>query len=362
MRTFTPRAVRDQMLAILESWGVPADLAETTATVLLHADLSGIDSHGISMLPLYHRHVVEGRLDVRARPRVVKETPGTALLDAGDGLGHGATVRAMELALTKAERTGVGVVAVRRSHHFGAAGYYASLAAAAGMVGLVTSTTPTLAVVPTRGTAPVLGTNPLAFAAPTTDPGRPFVLDMSTSSVALNKLKIHDYLDKPLPVGWVVDGAGQPVTDPHDAYARVRAQRDGGLTPLGGTEVMSSHKGYGLATMVQILAGALAGAAFAPRRTNPAGPPDIGHCCVAIDPEAFHGRQAFAAAVSHIVDTLRAQPPASLDKPVLVAGDPERLARLERTASGIPLSDALLRELRDVCSASGAAFVLEEGS
>lgn len=359
MRTFTPQAVRDQMLAVLDSWGVADDVAETTTTVLLYADLAGIDSHGISMLPIYHRLVVEGRLDVRARPRILRETSGTALLDAGDGLGHGATVRAMELALAKAQRTGVGAVAVRRSHHFGAAGYYATLAAQAGMVGVVTSTTPTRAVVPTRGTRPVLGTNPLAFAAPTTDPGRPFVLDMSTSSVALNKLKVHDYLDKPLPAGWVVDGSGQPVTDPHDAYARVRAQRDGGLTPLGGSEVMSSHKGYGLATMVQILAGALAGAGFAPRREDPSSPPDIGHFCLAVDPAAYHGREAFAVAVSEIVDTLRAQPPASPDKPVLVPGDPERLARLERTASGIPLSDTLLCQLRDVCSVSGAAFLLE---
>ncbi|WP_205739766.1 Ldh family oxidoreductase [Georgenia sp. SYP-B2076] len=358
LRRFHPEVVRAQILAVLDAWGMPEDLAAVSADVMVDTDLAGIDSHGISMLPSYQGLVDEGRMDIAARPLVVHETATTALLDAQDGLGHPTTAEAMALAVAKARTAGMGAVAVHRSHHFGAAGYYARIAADAGMVGLVTTTTRARAVVPTRGSTPLLGTNPIAFAAPTTDPERPFLLDMSTSSVAVNKVKVYDFLDKPLPAGWVLDGQGLPVTDPHAAHARLRAQEEGGLTPLGGTEALSSHKGYGLGVMVQILAGALSGALFAPEKGRP-GPDDIGHFCLAIDPAAFGGAETFRPAVSEIVDTLHVHPSTSPDRPVLVAGDPERLARAERSEHGIPISDALLDLLAGICTAAGADFLLE---
>jgi LDH2 family malate/lactate/ureidoglycolate dehydrogenase len=247
---------------------------------------------------------------------------------------------------------------VHRSHHFGAAGYYAKIAAGAGLVGLVTSTTRTKAVVPTRGARPVLGTNPLAFAAPSDDPEAPFVLDMSTSTVAVNKVKVYDYLGRDLPAGWVLDSTGEPVTDSRAAYAHLRGEEGGGLSPLGGSEALSSHKGYGLAVMVQILAGALAGAAFAPLKdTDDAD--DIGHFCLALDPAFFGEPGVFTAAVSQILDTLRAEPAASPDRPVLVAGDEERRVRAERLTAGIPVSAALREQLREVCARTGTVFLLE---
>ncbi len=359
LRRFRPETVRAQILAVLGAWGMPEDLAAVSADVMVDTDLAGIDSHGISMLPSYQSLVLEGRLNVGARPRVEHETATTALLDGLDGLGHPIATAAMGLAVAKARTAGLGAVAVRRSHHFGAAGYYARIASDAGMVGLVTTTTRTRAVVPTGGSTPLLGTNPIAFAAPTTDPKRPFLLDMSTSSVAVNKVKVYDYLGKPLPAGWVLDGDGEPVTDPHAAHARLRAQDEGGLTPLGATAALSSHKGYGLGVMVQILAGALSGAMFAPEKGRE-GPDDIGHFCLAIDPAAFGGAETFAQAVSAIVDTLHAHPSASPGRPVLVAGDPERLSREERSERGIPLSDALLELLGGICAAAGADYLLEE--
>jgi LDH2 family malate/lactate/ureidoglycolate dehydrogenase len=203
----------------------------------------------------------------------------------------------------------------------------------------------------------VLGTNPLAFAAPTANSEEPFLLDMSTSTVAMNKVKVYDYLDKPLPAGWVLDGLARPVTDPHAAYSQLREQQDGGLSPLGGTESLSSHKGFGLAVMVQILAGALAGASFAPLR-DAADPNNIGHFCLAIDPGFFGEPELFAASVSQIVNILRSEPPASPDHPVLVAGDPERTSRYARLHSGIPVSDALVDQIRDICTQNEAPFHL----
>ena len=357
MKQYEPDTVRKQILAVLHAWGMVPERAEITAEVMVDTDLIGVDSHGISMLPMYQRLIDAGKLNARADAVIGREGPSTAVIDGGHNLGHSTMVTAMQLATSKARETGVGVVTVRRSHHFGAAGYYAKLAADAGQIGLVTSTTPTKTVVPTRGSRPVLGTNPLAFAAPSANEAEPFLLDMSTSTVAMNKVKVYDYLNKPLPAGWVLDGAGQPVTDSHAGYSQLRVQQEGGLSPLGGTESLSSHKGYGLAVMVQILAGALAGATFAPLR-EPADPNDIGHFCLAIDPGFFGEPEQFTAAVSQIVDTLRSEPSASPDRAVLVAGDAERTVRAERLKSGIPLSDGLVGHIRDICSQNEAPFHL----
>lgn len=357
MKQYAADTVREQILAVLSAWGMNPERATITAEVMVDTDLLGIDSHGISMLPMYQRLIDAGKINTRAESVISRESSATAVIDGGDNLGHSTMVTAMQLATSKAQETGVGVVTVRRSHHFGAAGYYARLAVDVGQIGLVTSTTPTKTVVPTRGSRPVLGTNPLAFAAPSANTAEPFLLDMSTSTVAMNKVKVYDYLNKPLPAGWVLDGAGRPVTDSRVGHTQLRDQQEGGLSPLGGTESLSSHKGYGLAVMVQILAGALAGATFAPLR-EPADPNDIGHFCLAIDPWFFGEPGDFAASVSQIVDTLRAEPPASPDRPVLVPGDLERALRAERLRDGIPLSDGLVEHIRDICERNEAPFHL----
>nr|WP_245192584.1 Ldh family oxidoreductase [Arthrobacter pigmenti] len=352
---YSAELVRKQILAVLSVWGMAAEKAAITAGVMVETDLAGIDSHGISMLPSYQRLIDSNKLQIRADPVTVLESPATAVVDARDNLGHATMVYAMQLASSKARENGVGVVTVRRSHHFGAAGYYAKIAADAGLLGLVTSTTRTKAVVPTRGSRPLLGTNPLAFAAPSA--GHPFVLDMSTSTVAVNKVKVYDYRGQDLPAGWVLDSLGNAVTDSRAAYTQLQGEEQGGLSPLGGTELLSSHKGYGLAVMVQILAGALAGAAFAPLKdTDDAD--DIGHFCLAIDPASFGDPESFTAAVSAILDTLRSESSASQDLPVLVAGDKERRMRDERLEAGIPLSSALVEQVRLVCSKSEAEFLL----
>jgi hypothetical protein len=154
---------------------------------------------------------------------------------------------------------------VRNSHHFGAAGYYARLAAAQGLVALITSSACTVLMVPTRGTVPLLGSNPIAFAAPMAG-GAPFVLDMATSTVATNKVKVYELNNKPVPAGWVADEQGAPVTDAAEAMDVIFRRPGGGITPLGGAEVTGGHKGYGLGLMVQVLSATLTGAAFAPLR------------------------------------------------------------------------------------------------
>lgn len=355
--------LRAQIVAVLGAWGMDPDTIETTAEVMTETDLSGVDSHGISMLMDYDGSRLKGRLNLRARPRVVRENAVTARIDADAGLGHPAAAMGMRLAIDKARALGVGAVAVFNSHHFGAAGYYANLAAAAGLIGMVTSATRSINTVPTHGAIPVLGTNPIAFAAPA-GRNRPFSLDMATSSTAANKVKVYELRDKTLPPGWVQDAGGRPVTDATlamDTLYNRRAHGGGGLTPLGGTAENASHKGYGLAMMAHVLGGVLSGASFSPirnRTQQPQDPDNLGHFFLAIDPGAFRDAGAFEDDLDEVIDVLRATPPADPARPVLVAGDPEAATRAQRLRDGVPMPQRLLDQLREVCTRSGAPYLL----
>jgi len=281
-------------------------------------------------------------------------------VDGDAGLGHVAAVVGMELAITKAKSAGVGVVCVRNSTHFGAAGYYAAMASRAGLLGMVTCTTRGNPVLPTRSAVPVLGTNPIAFAAPTRR-NTSFLLDMSTSTVAQNKVKVFDLQGRPLPPGWVLDERGEPVTDAARAMDLVTIRHTGGMSALGGTAEMSSHKGYGLSVMVQILSATLAGGSFTPirRRTQGRGDPDgIGHFFMALDPTAFRDEGEFEHDLDDVIDVLHAATPTSPDEPVLVAGEPEAIARAERARTGIPVPASLADRIRAICERAGAPFLL----
>jgi LDH2 family malate/lactate/ureidoglycolate dehydrogenase len=327
---------------------------------MVGTDLAGVDSHGVSMLMDYESSKQKGKLNLKAAPRIVRENAVTALIDADAGLGHPASVMAMNLAIDKARQAGVGVVTVRNSHHFGAAGYYAAMAAKAGLLGMVTSATRTMAVVPTRAKASLLGTNPIAFAAPAKR-NAPFLLDMATSSAANGKVKVYGLNGRTLPAGWVLDDAGQAVTDPDAAWDILYHSKKGGLTPLGATAEMSSHKGYGLALMAHILGGTLAGASFSPLRVKtqkPSDPDRLGHFFMAIDPDAFRAEGAFEDDLDEVIDVLHATPPVDPAKPVLVPGDPEAASREKRLQQGIPLPESLLVKIRAICERSGVPFLL----
>src|SRR5213079_2429312 len=254
MTRVLPKQIREQLVSVFRAWSMSDAHAETTAEMMLETDLRGVDSHGISMLPTYDRDVRSGRLNMRPVFKTVREGPATALIDADRSLGHPVSVRAMNLAVDKCRETGVAVVSVFNSHHFGAAGCYARIAAERGVIGMVTSATRGVSMVPTFAAEPIMGTNPLAFAAPAKR-NPPFQLDMATTTVAAGRVKVHKLNHWPLPPGWVVDGSGRPVTDPEEAFRYVFERPEGGITPLGGTRELGGHKGYGLAVLVHILAG-----------------------------------------------------------------------------------------------------------
>jgi LDH2 family malate/lactate/ureidoglycolate dehydrogenase len=254
----------------------------------------------------------------------------------------------------------VAVVAVFNSHHFGAAGCYAKIAADRGVIGMVTSATRGVTLVPTFAAEPVMGTNPLAFAAPARK-NASFELDMATTTVAAGKVKVYKLNHKPVPAGWVVDGDGRAVTDEARAFEHVFERPEGGITPLGGSRELGGHKGYGLAVLVHILGGTLAGASFSPlrNRTQRASDPhNIGHFFMAIDPRAFRDEGQFESDLDDVIDVLHGAKRANPDQPVLVAGDPERLTRAERIERGVPIPDDLMTQLRDVAAAAQVPFVL----
>jgi LDH2 family malate/lactate/ureidoglycolate dehydrogenase len=353
-----------QLVSVLGAWGMSAPHAETTADVMVETDLRGVDSHGISMLPTYDREFRAGRLNMKPAFRTVREAPAFALLDADASLGHPVSVHAMNLAVDKCLASGVAVVAVRNSHHFGAAGCYSKIAAERGVIGLVTSATRGVTMVPTFAAEPVMGTNPLAFAAPARR-NEAFQLDMATTTVAAGKVKVHKLNHRPVPASWVVDGDGRPVTDAEQAFGYVFERPDGGISPLGGTRELGSHKGYGLAVLVHILAGTLSGASFSPLRNRtqrPSDPHDIGHFFLAIDPRAFRGNGEFEEDLDQVIEVLHAARRADPTQPVLVAGDPEMATRRQRLESGVPIPDDLMAQLREVADRARVPFLLAVGS
>ena len=329
-----------------------------TADVIAYADTHGIDSHGVLMLPLYDELRRDSKLHLSAEPKLVRDRGATCLWDGSGGLGHHPSRLAMEMAIKKAKTFGIGMASVRGSQHYGAAGAYAMQAAEQGLLGISTSAVYRPGIVPTGGRIPMLGTNPIAFAAPG-GAQPPFCLDMATSTVAVGKLKLAKLSGRQLPSGWSVDREGQPITDPEKAL-EIRH-----LTPLGALPELSSHKGYGLATMVEILSTVLSGACFAPLHgeMRPGQKvSDVGHFFMAIDPTFLREEGAFEADFDALTSALRETPSINAAFPVQVAGDPERIQASHRRREGIPLPLEVVAMVEKLCAAAGCAFQLKETS
>ena len=346
---------RAQLKAILSAWGMPEDNAEATADILSWADLHGVDSHGISMIPGYDRMRRSARANMKARPRIIKETPVSALVDGEGGLGHVPARFAMQVAIDKAKQSGIAITAVRNSSHFGATGYYSLMAAKEGLIGMACTSNSVAQAAPTFGREAKLGTDPWSFAAPSAD-GRPFLLDMATTTVAAGRIRNKANEGLACPPGWVLDKNGQPSTDPAEAR-----EKGGFLTSLGGSPEGSSYKGYGLAAMVNILASCLSGSTLItdPMAGKKPQGNDIGHCFIAIDPGLFRDHEEFTADVTRFCNDLRATKPIDPGHPVMVAGDPQWNYAATRMREGIPVGAGLMSQIRQVAQACAAPWLLD---
>jgi L-2-hydroxycarboxylate dehydrogenase (NAD+) len=349
-----PDELRDLCVRALEKMDVPGDAARVTADVLLTADLRGIDSHGVARLGFYLERLRDGTMLPRAPIQTVHETGVTAVIDAGGGMGPPVSRQAMEWAIQKALDAGAGFVAVRNSNHYGIAGYYAMMALEHNCIG-VSMTNAFVFVVPTFARKAMLGTNPIALAAPAGEE-RPFVLDMATSAVPFGKLEIHERLEESIPPGWAIDEIGEPATDPGRVMDNLRERRGvgGGLLPLGGAgDLLGGHKGYGLAMLVDILCGVLAGALYAdlvyPTASDGAARPSgIGHFFAALRVDAFRQADEFKAAMDDLQRRLKDAPRAEGQERIYIHGEKEFEEAERRTRQGIPLSLSVLAELREI--------------
>ena len=331
------------------SAGVPAEDAKICADVLIESDKRGIDSHGVGRFkPIYLDRIKEGIQFVKTNFEVVRETPSTAVIDGHDGMGHVIGVKAMKIAIEKAKKCGLAMTAVRNSTHYGIAGYYALMAAKEDMI-CFTGTNARPSIAPTFGVENMLGTNPLTIGFPS-DEEFPFVIDCATSIAQRGKIEHYARINKTMPSGWVIDEKGHAVTDPNVALTGLTSGTCA-LTPVGGIgDELAGYKGYGWATVVEVLSAALQGGSFLKTLSgiNADGshrPYHLGHWFIAIQIAAFTDPAAFKKTTGDILRELRASKKAEGHDRIYTAGEKEYLAFLERSKTGIPLNPAVRKSL-----------------
>lgn len=329
--------------------GVPEEDAAVCADVLISADKRGIDSHGIGRLkPIYYDRIKLGIQNAVTEFEIVREGPTTAVIDGHDGMGHVIAKRAMQMAIDKAKKYGMGMVAVRNSTHYGIAGYYPLMAIENDMIG-ITGTNARPSIAPTFGVENMLGTNPLTFGMPS-DEEFPFFLDCATSVSQRGKLEVYDRAGKDLPPGWVIGEDGKTRTDTHQILEDL-VKGKAALTPLGGIgEDGAGYKGYGYAAVVEILSAALQQGAFMKgllgfNEDGERCPYRLGHFFMAIDINAFIEPAEFKKTTGDILRGLRNSKVAPGCERIYTAGEKEYLTWKERKDKGVPVNPALQKHI-----------------
>ena len=332
--------------------GVPESDAQIVSDVLIESDKRGIDSHGIGRLkPIYIDRIDAGILNPKTKIDIVKETETTAVLDGNNGMGHVVSKKAMQIAIDKAKKHGMGMTAVRNSTHYGIAGYYSLMAIQAGMIG-ITGTNARPSIAPTFGVENMLGTNPLTVGFPT-DEEFPFVLDCATSVSQRGKIELYSRAGKKLPEGWVIGRDGKTRTDTDQVLVDLTKGK-AALAPIGGIgEENAGYKGFGYATVVEVLSAALQGGAFlkALNGFDSDGkriPDPLGHFCMAIDTQAFLGLDVFKKIAGSIMRELRNSEVAPGAERIYTAGEKEWIAWNYRKEHGCPVPPALQKQMTEL--------------
>jgi (2R)-3-sulfolactate dehydrogenase (NADP+) len=318
--------------AALRSAGAAEGMARATAEALVHAEASGVPTHGLARLALYCGHLRAGRADGSAAPSIVREHEGCCLIDAAGGLAYEALALASAEAVRRARRSGIAFTGVTGSHHAGAMAYHLQPVVDAGMVGIGFTNSPA-AINAWGGKRPLFGTNPIAAVFPRRSQP-PLLIDLSLTEVVRGKIMLHAERGEPIPLGWALDREGNPTTD-------AKAALTGSLAAIGGA------KGAMLALTVELLCCALTGAAFGFENDSffePGGPARIGHALLAIDPSAVAGREVFMARIETLVAAMMA------DEAVRLPGSRRHAALAKARAEGVALSDSLLAQIRQLAA------------
>jgi LDH2 family malate/lactate/ureidoglycolate dehydrogenase len=328
--------------------GVPEDEAKICADVLMESDRRGIESHGCNRFKsIYVDRILAGIQNPVTEFEIIKQSPTTAVVDGHDGMGMIVAYRSMKMAIEMAKKYGMGMVAARNSTHYGIAGYYATMATKENMIG-ITGTNARPSIAPTFGVENMLGTNPLTFGIPT-DEEFPFVLDCATSISQRGKIEYYARIGKDTPEGMVIGKDGKPITDSNQILIDL-VNGDAALAPLGGIgEELGGYKGYGYATVVEILSAALQAGSYL-RMLSGIGrhgekiPYHLGHFFIAIDTEAFVGADEFKKTAGDILRMLRSSKRAPGEERIYTSGEKEYLAWLERKDKGVPVGEAVQME------------------
>ena len=327
---------------ILRATGVADDHARLTADRLLEADLRGRTGHGLIRIPLYVRRIEAGSVNLRPQVSVVSEGPTSALVDGDNGLGQVVMTAAAQIAITKATAMGMAWVGTVNSNHAGAAGIYPAMAARQGLVAIYMAVGNANSMPPWGGNEKLLSTNPIAIAVPAGD-DPPFQLDIATTVASHGTIKVAAQAGQQMPVGWVIDADGEPITDPDRAH-------DGFLMPIGG------YKGAGLNIAIGLLAGALNGAAFGrsvvDQNAEPASPTNTGQAMFVMRPDLFGPGDPGAAVAQHLAE-LRGSG-SNRPGPLRLPGDEAARLEAENRAEGIAVPPKLLEDLNAIARRLGA--------
>jgi L-2-hydroxycarboxylate dehydrogenase (NAD+) len=335
------------MLNVMIKAGIPKEDAGIIGDVLLQADKFGVDSHGVNRFKsIYLDNIKDGILNPVTNYKIIREGPTTAVVDGQNGMGHVIAYHSMNLAIEKAKKYGMGMVTVRNSNHYGFAGYYPLMAVRENMIG-ITGTNARPSIAPTFGVENMLGTNPLTFGIPS-DESFPFLLDCATSITQRGKIELYAREGKELPPGWVIDKNGESKTNPSEVLADF-ITGNAALNPLGGAgEETAGYKGYGYATVVEILSSALQQGAFMKMliglKDGKKVPFHIGHFFIVIDIGAFTDPDDFKSTTGNILRELRAARKMPGQSRIYTAGEKENDKWMERKDKGVPFNNALLEE------------------
>ncbi|MBQ9488640.1 MAG: Ldh family oxidoreductase [Lachnospiraceae bacterium] len=348
------------MVDAFEGYGVPREDAKICADVLLESDRRGIESHGCNRFkPIYIDRIVKGTLLPKTELEILKETPTTVVMDAHDGMGMVASYHMMKKLIEKAKTYGMAGGAIRNSTHYGIAGYWTDMACKEGLIG-ITGTNARPSIAPTHGVENMLGTNPLTFSLPT-DEEFPFCLDCATSIVQRGRIEYYAREGKPVPAGVVISEHGEALTDSAQILKDLVAGT-AALAPLGGIgEETAGYKGYGYATVVEILSAALSGGEFMKALTgvNEQGKPKmyhLGHFFFVVNPEAFMGLDEFKKIAGEICRALRASKKAPGESRIYTAGEKEHDVWLFRKDKGVPVGEAVQKDILTVRDALGLNY------
>ena len=354
VKKFIPFEVLDKFsVDVMVRAGIPEEDARIVSDVLLSADKFGFDSHGVNRLKnIYLDRIKEGILNPVTNIKIVKEGPATAVIDGQNGMGQVVSFKAMSMAIEKARKYGMGMVTVRNSSHYGFAGYYPLMAVRENMIG-ITGTNARPSIAPTFGVENMLGTNPMSFGIPS-DEAFPFLLDCATSITQRGKIELYAREGKELPKGWVIDEKGESKTNSSEVLQDLIAGKVA-LTPLGGVgEETSGYKGYGYATVVEILSSALQQGAYLKMlmgfKDGRKEPYRIGHFFLVIDIAAFTDPNDFKKTTGNILRELRASRKMPGQTRIYTAGEKEYDTWMKRKDLGVPFSVELLKEFRGLCN------------